>query len=219
MYGLSAILAFCRLWLWSPEACQTEKLNQQGLGLGAEVHAIAGKTFPQKSIEFVGTSTTADLVQSLAHLSDRYQQFQLIFVVGHSNAVGLHLTGEKFSEWNVVGNWLTPFRPKILLLAACQAGRFEAVGSLFTAIKSLREIYASPVSLYRDQSDPLVLLIMELLQSKRVGDPEIKFLQLFNYLKNERLILRRQRAEARSGRELEGLAWNLASRSTKDLEL
>jgi hypothetical protein len=191
--------------------CQAEKLNQQGLGLGAQVHAIVRKTFPQKSVEFVGTSTTSDLLQSLARLSVKYERFRLVFIVGHSNALGLYLTADKFSEWNVVGNWLTPFKPTVLLLAACQAGRFEAVGNLFTAIRSLREVYASPVSLYRDQSDPLVVLIMGLLQSSRLGDSEVKFLQLFNYLKNEGLILRWQRAETRSGRQLKGLAWNFAS--------
>jgi hypothetical protein len=191
--------------------CQTEKLNQQGLGLGAQVHAIVSTTFPRKSVAFVGTSTTSGLIQSLANLSVKYERFRFVFIVGHSNALGLHLTADKFSEWNVVGNWLAPFRPTILLLGACQAGRFEAVGKLFTAIRSLREVYASPVSLYRDQSDPLVLLIMGLLQSGRPGDSEVKFLQLFNYLTNEGLILRWQRAETRPGRELEGLAWNLAS--------
>jgi hypothetical protein len=53
--------------------CQAEKLNRQGLGLGAQIHAIARETFPEKSIEFLGTSTTSDLVQSLAHLSGKYE--------------------------------------------------------------------------------------------------------------------------------------------------
>jgi hypothetical protein len=71
------------------------------------------------------------------------------------------------------------------------------VGRLSAAVRSLREVYASPVSLYRDQTDPLVLLIMGLLQSRRLGDFEVKFVQLFNYLKNERLILRWQRTSQR----------------------
>lgn len=191
--------------------CQTEKLNQQGLGLGFQVFTIARKSFPQKNIEFVGTSSISDLVQSFGHLSDRYEQFRVILMVGHSNSLGLNLTGDKFCEWSVVGNWLAPFKPKILLLAACQAGRFEAAGKLFTAIKSLRELYASPVSLYRDQSDPLVALIVALLQSRRLEDSEVKFLQVFNYLKTEGLIFRWQRTETWVGRELDGLAWNLAS--------
>ena len=191
--------------------CQAEKLHQQGLGLGSQVLPLARKSFPEKNIEFVGTSTTSDLVQSFADVSSWYEQYRTFLVVRHSNFLGLHLTCDKFCKWNIVGNWLAPFRPKILLLAACQAGRFEAVGKLFTAIKPLREVYASPISLYRDQSDPFVVLITGLLQSRMVGHSEAKFIQAFNYLKNEGLILRWQRAETRSGRELEGLAWNLAS--------
>jgi hypothetical protein len=37
------------------------------------------------------------LVQSLAHLSGKYERFRLIFIVGYSNARGLHLTADSCS--------------------------------------------------------------------------------------------------------------------------
>jgi hypothetical protein len=191
--------------------CQSEKLDHQRLSLGSKVFGVSKTRFPEKTIEFVGTSSTSDLLRSFGELSDRYERFRLIFLVGHSNSHSLHLTSDTFCEWSVVGHWLAPFKPKVLFLAACQAGRFESAGKLFASIKSLRELYASPVSLYLDQSDPLVVLMTGLLNSRRLEDSDVRLLQVFNYLSSNGQIFRWQRGESDAGLKIDGLVWNLAS--------
>ena len=54
------------------------------------------------------------------------------------------LTGDGLRRWSVVGNWLQKVELEFCFLAACRAGKSEAVRELFKAITTLRQILCIP---------------------------------------------------------------------------
>lgn len=189
--------------------CEAEKLTQQQLDLGSKAAALLQLIFPKKKIVLVKTSAVDELSRSLAEILGSHKRFRTILVVGHSNEQGLKLTSENGFKWRAIARWLSPFNPEFLLLAACHAGKFAAVQDLFTEIKSLREVYASTVKLFRDQSDPLVGLIIALLKHRKIDEDYFRILQAAGYAISDGLLYRWKRGEVVRGDEIKGIAWNI----------
>jgi hypothetical protein len=129
-----------------------------------------------------------------------------------SNVKGLQLTPDDFYEWSTVGDWLRPFRPEFLLRAAGSAGRSAGIRQLFKQVTTLREIYASPVTLFRDQAQPFVFLLGALLKNRKIDEPFLRSLQAAGYLFTDAVIYRFERKETCHGKRLEGVAWDLFGR-------
>jgi len=121
--------------------CQEHKLADQALNFGSKTVPFLKALFPTKRIELVPTSNLSELGPSLAEASAKYGRFRSLLIVGHSNAMGLQLTNDHFCSWQAVGQWITKFAPEFLFLAACEAGRSEAVRSLFAPVPSLSLIH------------------------------------------------------------------------------
>jgi hypothetical protein len=189
--------------------CEAEKLANQRLDIGSKASTLLQSLFPEKKIVLVKTSSVDDLGRSLAEALNSHKRFRTILVVGHSNEQGLKLTAESGFKWGAIARWLSPFNPEFLLLAACHAGKFRATQELFAEIKSLREIYASPVKLFRDQSDPLVGLLIALLKNRKVGEKYFRLLQAAGYTISDGLLYRWKRGEVVRMDEIAGVAWNI----------
>lgn len=189
--------------------CEAEKLAGQKLDLGSKAAAFLRVLFPKKKIVLVKTSEAGELGRALADALEEYGRFRTILVVGHSNERGLKLTADRGFVWKAVARWLGPFNPEYLLLAACEAGKFGAAKELFGEIKSLREIYASPVKLYGDQTNPLIGLLGALLKNRKIGEDYFRILQAAGYVLSDGLVYRWKRGEVSHGDELTGAAWNV----------
>jgi predicted aminopeptidase len=86
-------------------------------------------------------------------------------------------------DWRTVGKWLQPFEPQFVCLAACEAGRSQAVRGLFESTKpTLRDVYASPVALYATQAAALAVLIALRLWFDDIGDKHSLALRVVNYI-------------------------------------
>lgn len=94
------------------------------------------------------------------------------------------------------------------MLAACRAGRFAAASDLFLEIKSLRQIYASPVTFFKDQSDPIVALIIALFGNRKIDDGFFRFLQTAGYVLKDGVMFRWKRGEVTRGSSLKGIGWD-----------
>jgi hypothetical protein len=188
--------------------CQEQKLAGQALNFGSEILPFLKASFPTKRIVLLPTSGRSELGSSLAEAFTMYGRFRSVLVVGHSNAMGLQLTNDYFCSWPALGQWLTKFEPEFLFLAACEAGRSDAVRGLFPPIPSLREVYASPIQFYVDQSAPLVALIALLLQNHKIDSDASSFIRTLNYAITGGQILRWTRGEAGEGEELTGRLWD-----------
>jgi hypothetical protein len=182
--------------------CDSQKLAADGLNLGSAFCQLVRTLFPQKKIAIVRTSSEKKLNEDLGEAFEKYSRIRSILILGHSNEAGLVLTADGLRRWSVVGNWLQRFEPEFCFLAACKAGRSEAVRGLFNPIKTLRQIYASPAVLYKNQLPPLALLILMLLKDGRIDEDQSGALRLANYVLTGGQVYRWKRAETGPGEEM-----------------
>lgn len=197
--------------------CDSESLACQRLNLGSAFfqllnHDIAQLFLAKESIVLLKTSTKSRLNEQFAEVLERYGRFRAVLVVGHSNAEGIQIASDEFFEWRVLGNWLEPFRPEIIFLAACEAGKSAAVRALFEPLKeTLREIYASTVKLYGPQAASFAVLITRLLWTGEIDGNESIVTRLLNYITTGGQIYRWSYDETGPGQELPPQWWdNLA---------
>lgn len=188
--------------------CQEQKLTGQALNFGSKTVPFLKALFPTKRIVLLPTSRSYELGPSLADALAKYGRFRSVLIVGHSNAKGLQLTNDHFCSWQAVGHWLTKFEPEFLFLAACEAGRSEAVRSLFAPVPSLREVYASPIQFYAGQSTPLVALIALGLKDRKIDSEASSFMRTLNYVITGGQIFRWRRGEVGKGEEFSGKLWD-----------
>lgn len=182
--------------------CDSQRLAADGLNLGSPYWQLVSTLFPQKRIAIVRTSSEKKLNEDLGEAFEKYGCIRSILILGHSNEAGLVLTADGLRSWPVVGNWLQRFEPEFCFLAACKAGKSEAVRGLFGPIETLRQIYASPAVLYKNQLSPLAVLIYMLLKDGRIDEDQSGALRLTNYVLTGGQLYRWKRAETGPAEEM-----------------
>jgi hypothetical protein len=188
--------------------CDSQKLASQGLHLGTAFGQAVRTMFPNKRIAIVRTSTEDNLRAVLANVFEEYGRFRTILIVGHSNPNELMLTGEGCRPWATVGQWLKIFEPEFLFLAACEAGRSAAVRHVFDSVDSLRQVYASPVTLYKVHTAPLGVLIYMLLANGKINPEQSQAFRAVHYIVSGGQLYRWRRTESGPGQELTGKLWD-----------
>ena len=113
----------------------TDRLNLGSLFYHLLDHEIAKLFLPKKTIVLLETSTKSRLNEDFARVFHRYGPFRAVLIVGHSNADGIRMATDAWLEWRVLGKWLAPFRPEMVFLAACEAGKSVAVRDLFESLR------------------------------------------------------------------------------------
>jgi hypothetical protein len=161
--------------------CDSENLAASGLNLGTPFGQALKTAFPKKRIAIVQTSCEQKLVQDLADVFQQYGCFRAILIVGHSNETGLALTSDGQRSWSAVGSWFNKFEPELCFLAACDAGKSHSVRDVFSSIKTLRQIYASPCALNGIQASPLAILIALLLEHGSIDQNDSDQLRILSY--------------------------------------
>jgi len=189
--------------------CEPDKLAQQGLDFGSKVAAFCSLPFHKKKIVTAKAHSKDDLCRTLGEILQSHDRFRTVLLVGHSNEYGLQLTPDEFYDWSAVGEWLKPFQPEYLLLMACRSGRSSAVRPLFQQIRSLREVFASPVAFFTDQTHPLAGLLVALVKNRKVDERWLRVLQASGYLLTDALLYRWKRGETLRAGNVERAAWDL----------
>jgi len=95
-----------------------------------------------------------------------------------------------------------------VFLAACEAGKSVAVRDLFKSIATLRQVYGSPVTLYKNQVPLLAALIGMLLTDGRIDEDQSGGLLLANYVLTGGQIFRWKRGETGPGEEINARWWD-----------
>lgn len=189
--------------------CEPDKLAHQGLDFGSKVSALCSLPFHKKRIVTAKAYSKDELCRTLGETLRSHARFRTVLIVGHSNEYGLQLTPDEFYDWKAVGEWLKPFQPEFLLLMACRAGRSSSARILFQQIPSLREVYASPVAFFTDQTHPLAGLLAALVKNRKVDERWLRVLQTSGYLLTDALLYRWKRGETRRAGNLEHAAWDI----------
>jgi hypothetical protein len=184
--------------------CDSEKLARDAMNLGTPFGELVKGLFPNKRIAVVQTSTEKKLREDLANVFQEYGRFRSILIVGHSDAGGLKLTAEPLRSWDIVGKWLSLFEPEFLFLAACDAGRSVAVRELFASVGSLRQIYASPVTMYKIHTAPMGVLLCMLLANGKINPAQSQAMRTAHYILTGGQLFRWLRSESGPGEELRG---------------
>jgi hypothetical protein len=188
--------------------CDSQRLASQGLHLGTAFGQVVKALFPNKRIAVVRTSTEDKLREDLAKVFEECGRFRNILIVGHSNPDELMLTSEGCRPWATVGQWLRILEPEFLFLAACEAGQSAAVRGIFGSVDSLRQIYASPVTLYKIHTAPLGVLVYMLLANGKINPDQSEALRMVHYIVSGGQLCRWRRNETGPGRELTGKLWD-----------
>jgi len=189
--------------------CDSEKLAKQSLSIAGELYTLALALAPQVDTVLVQTTSREDLLKQLGSCKQDHDSFNLVVVIGHSNQTGLRLTADSGVSWKSFARWVGPFMPRQMVLLACKAGQMLPAGSLFDGIPSLKEVYASPTYISKEQCKLVVLTILYLLSVKS-GDAEtLRLFQTLNFMLTLGVVFRWTRKEYKAAGFAEAVQWNL----------
>lgn len=193
--------------------CDAAQLAADGLGLAVPYWTALHTAFPDKDIHLIQTTTTELLLRDLENALAVHGAFRSILILGHSNSNGLIMTSDSATTvpWNVVGQWLKPFRPELLFLVACEAGRSEAVRGIFNSVEDLRQIYASPIAVAKIGTAPIGILVVEFLRRGRINRDTSAIIRASAWFGVGSLVFRWRRGELGPGEELTAGLIDLAS--------
>jgi len=189
--------------------CDSARLSADGLNIGSALGDLVSGMFPDKRIFVVRTSTEDALREVLAEAFEKYGRFRSILIVGHSNEADLILTEGRRYSWGTVGKWFQIFEPEVLFLAACRAGASVSVRELFKSMNTLRQVYASPITLHKNQTSPLAFLILTMLAAGRIDEGISIASRGASYVVTGGELFRWKRGETGPGRELKGSLWDI----------
>lgn len=157
--------------------------------------------------DLVQASTQERLLAQFAHLAIRGMKYDVVLVVGHSNRNVLALASNAVCTWSVVAQWIDPFQPRLIVLAGCEAARWLPSAALFAGIKTLREIYGTPVASTEAQLQVLRLFLAYLFAGGKVGRDLRLLSQTLNYALTGGIIFRQTRAEMEAHGPREAAIW------------
>jgi hypothetical protein len=194
--------------------CDSTNLASDRLNLGSFFyqllnHELAKLILAKKTVVLLKTSTKSRLNEEFAEVLQRCGRFRAVLIVGHSNAEGIRIASDAGFEWGAVGKWLAPFRPEMIFLAACEAGKSVAVRDLFEPLKeTLHDVYASPVKLYPIQAASFAVLIARLLWTGEIDENESITTQFVNYIGTGGQIYHWRDGETGAGAEIPAKFWD-----------
>lgn len=188
--------------------CDADRLAAQGVTLGHDV-AQAAALVPGATCHLVGSRTKDQLLAALACAERDAGGFGAVVIVGHSNVDGLRMASDLFADWRAVGRWLEPFRPRRLILVACEAGRWLPSKALFDTLPSLQQIYGAPVPASERESRYVVPLVPYLLLGGRLKPDQRRLLQVLNFVVTRGLVFCQTRQQFRRSGIEEGVAWTM----------
>ena len=186
--------------------CDAPKLASQGVSAASDLHALV-KFVPGCLSVHVRTTSMGELLRDLGDCKTKYDAFDIIVAVGHSNMTGIAMTSyAPLLSWTRFAKFLQPLKPKRVALIACQAGAWLPAKALFGGIPSLAEVYGSPVLTNEKQMALLQVLVPMLLAGVRV-DPELmRLAQVANFALTKGVLFRQTRAEFKRSDPTEDLA-------------
>ena len=187
--------------------CDPERLASDGITIARDVYATVQTLLPSVAIDIVRAESQRQLLADLGRCKVKTAQFDLVLIVGHGNQKVLALARDAAPPWSVVANWISPFSPRQVLLAACEAGRRFPSAALFDGIDSLQEIYGTPILSTENQLRVLQPLIFYLLAGKKVASEGLRLVQFANFALTGGIIFRQTRAEVRAHGPVEAAIW------------
>lgn len=183
--------------------CDASKLEHQGLTCADRVAAFARLLGVEPVV--VKARTMGQVGTDLAAACEN-RVFDAVVVIAHGNSDGVKLTEDSdLTDWAALASWLGPLEPLRVAFIACQSARTVASSTLFDALESLDEVYASPLNMSFMQSHGVDFLLPCLLDG-RMSDDWLRMVQAGQILLGRGLLFRYTRAEYENGDDQTDLA-------------
>jgi hypothetical protein len=188
--------------------CDTPYLNKQWRELGRDIGQFIGVLPGGTSVEIAEINSEEDLRSTFTAYSEKYSSINLVVVIGHANRdeIPLSQSNETFLDWGVFASWFSYFKPKSMILAACEAGQLPSKEAFFGEIPSLKSLFASPLKLGRPQAEIIKLLVPYLLLTPTIDPTVIELGQWFTFLKTGAVILHCKRRDSDWNRFIQDLS-------------
>lgn len=156
------------------------KLREDGLYLGdaARFSSMVSAIALGSPAEVREATDRTSLQAVFAELAANKRRFDVIVAIGHSNAEGIRMARDHFARWEEFAQWIRPFKPRRLLLAACQGGRWSPGQALFVANPLLRRIFACPVNASKDFATMMLFAVPYVVANRRPRDKDVLWSQL-----------------------------------------
>jgi hypothetical protein len=123
--------------------------NQLPELLSAQIHS-----------DVISVSNEFEFLQRLNELKAAQLQYSLIVVLGEGNASRLTLAEDQSLSWaEFTYQTLLPFEPEYLLIISAGADRDIPAHTFFEAVPMLKEVYTSPVTDSKLQTDMLKFMV------------------------------------------------------------
>jgi hypothetical protein len=174
--------------------------------MALDLEGIVRLFVPSATLRLVRATSREALLEDLGRCKVECGGFDHVAVVGHSNRSGLRLAPGLSVSWDDFAPWIEPFQPKCAILVACEAGRWLPSEALFRRIRSLREVYGSPVVTTEAQAGAVKVLVPYLLLGNQMP-PNIVPLQLLNFALSGGILFRQRRKEFQRAGPLEAAIW------------
>jgi hypothetical protein len=187
--------------------CNAERLERDSISMARDVHSMVQGFLPAAPCDLVQVTTEHQL---LADFADRAtHRYDIVLVVGHSSVDELVLARDRRLPWTGVAKWLERFSPRVVVLAGCEGGRWLPSKALFDGLKSLKEIYGTPVLSTQPELRALGLLVLFLLAGGKVSAEWLPWAQVAAFALTDGVIFRQTRAEFRSSGPAEAATWRM----------
>lgn len=117
-------------------------------------------------------------LRDLGELVRSDRTFDVVVAVGHSNRDHVVMAHETRVDWTAFANYLRPFKPRRLVLIACEAGRWPVARTLFRRLPTLRRIYGAPVLASRSLGELMLALVPYVVAVKAPSDRAVQWAQV-----------------------------------------
>lgn len=194
--------------------CDADTLAVQGFSIAGALHRTASVAASAGDVVHVRATSQGQLLSALGELRLLRSAFSVIVVVGHSNRNEICLAPGVAVPWATFAAWLEPFSPKHIILIACEAGRWLPARAMFGGLKTLEDIFASPLTITEPQAAPFHVLVPYLSHGGQLTEAAQDILRIaraaaFALADGSTIFHHTRREFLRSGVE-EGALWSFA---------
>jgi len=173
-------------------------LAQDNLSFASDIRNIVGLLPKKLTVEVAPINSQQDMLDIFAELKQKYRGVKLVVAIAHSNSSVISLSPQQLdTSWKSFAQWLKPFNPQKLVCISCMAGQYPSSRTLFDELPKLTDIFASPVSLWRQQVEAMKLLIPYLLMTRKTDNEVIILGQWIMFMRNGGLILHIKRRQTK----------------------
>lgn len=177
--------------------CDSRRLASESISIAGEFDAIRAVLSPRSTSELLRIESQDELKHNLANLSEKFRGAKAIILIGHSNRDGIRIRTdpntnfrrETIFQWETMASWISWFRPKHLVIVACEAGQWPSKQAFFSTIRELKSMFASPVTITADQANILKLLVPYLLSTQRIDPELVRWGQFLTFFTKQAVIL------------------------------